>query len=414
MVNKVKGKRMSQEIRNILLKDLVLWSENPRDPITSDASNEDIVARAISNSEKWELQKLANNMGDFYDFSELPTIVYKKGKPIVYDGNRRVILGLLSHHLVNIEHNIKNIPSYNITIPCNVCSEDIALQSIWRKHAESGSWDPLERDIFQHNHLKKDKSNFIIIDEATGLISNNKELNKVFVKEEIFSNENLKKLGFSIQRGKLCSQHSELEGQRILDNLAEQVKNKNISTRKNRGKVYEILKPENQKVIDANWTNPSKEYTSTNPITPVVKRQSARSKKKATPIFGGKLYLNSGDVSDLYRDITELYDFYDKHKNKLGPSFPVIIRMALRLLVESAADDKGIKDYIDQHFENAKLNLSQDEKTTLFSHNVSEKTLTQLLHIGAHKYGASKNLEQSLAMSLLIGKILEQSHGQKK
>ena len=84
---------MSQEIKNIKIKDLVLWTENPRDPINSTAKDQDVVDRAVNDPlAKWELNKLAKEMGDYYDYSELPIVVYKNGKPIVYDGNRRVVL----------------------------------------------------------------------------------------------------------------------------------------------------------------------------------------------------------------------------------------------------------------------------------------------------------------------------------
>lgn len=81
-----------QEIQNIRIKDLVLWTENPRDPIDPMADDQDVVNRAISDPySKWELNKLAKEMGDYYDYSELPIVVYKNDRPIVYDGNRSVV-----------------------------------------------------------------------------------------------------------------------------------------------------------------------------------------------------------------------------------------------------------------------------------------------------------------------------------
>ena len=246
---------MKQEIKNIPLKELILWSENPRDPISPNSNNETIISRALANTRKWELQKLANSMGNFYDFSELPTIVYHEGKPVVYDGNRRVALGLLAKGIVNINHGIKNIPSYEDSIPCNVCAKEIALQSIWRKHANSGSWDPLERDIFQHKHLDKEKSSFLVLNEATNIISNYPSLNQLFVKEEVFSQENLNKLGLVVKEGKLFTKNSYENTVKILNDLVEKIQNKVISTRKNRGKSYEVLEPENQKIITSNISN---------------------------------------------------------------------------------------------------------------------------------------------------------------
>ena len=55
---------MSQKIENIKVKDLVLWTENPRDPISSSASDSDVIARAVNDPRnKWDLNKLAREMG---------------------------------------------------------------------------------------------------------------------------------------------------------------------------------------------------------------------------------------------------------------------------------------------------------------------------------------------------------------
>lgn len=413
---------MKQEIKNIPLCDLILWSENPRDPIDVGADNKAIISQALNNVKKWELQKLAETMGDFYDFSELPTVVYHDGKPIVYDGNRRVALGLLSKGIINVKHEIKKFPSYEDEIPCNVCEKEVALQSIWRKHANSGSWDPLERDVFINKHLQKDKTIFLIIEEETNIISSHPCLNKNFVKDEIFSLENLDKLGFFIKDEKLLSKHSEEESVKILNDLALKVEEKNITTRKNRGKPYEVLEPENQRIVSANINNNLTEFssklsskieTSSNNEEANRKKLSARKKKIQTPIFGGKLFLRSGDVSDLYRDITDLYQFYCDKRSQLSQGFSAIIRMALRLIVETAAKELGtsLDVYIKQHFSNVKSDLTKDEKTTLTAQNVKEESIIQLLQIGAHQYTVAKNMEQSLAISLIIGKILQKTHG---
>ena len=92
---------MNQEIKYIKIQDLVLWTENPRDPIDKNATDQSIVDRALRDtSSKWSLAKLAKGMGDHYDLSELPTVVFHNKKPIVYDGNRRIILGKIKHKLV--------------------------------------------------------------------------------------------------------------------------------------------------------------------------------------------------------------------------------------------------------------------------------------------------------------------------
>ncbi len=59
---------MDQEVKYIKLQDLVLWTENPRDPIDENASDQDIVDAALGDrSSKWKLDKLAESMGDTFD-----------------------------------------------------------------------------------------------------------------------------------------------------------------------------------------------------------------------------------------------------------------------------------------------------------------------------------------------------------
>ncbi len=410
---------MSQEVRMLEVKDLVLWTENPRDPIASDGKDQEIVDRAVlDKGRKWGLSKLAKEMGDFYDFSEIPTVVMKNGVPVVYDGNRRVVLAKISLGYVNagVLGNTA-LPDVPHKIPCNVCSEETALKSIYRKHSESGSWDPLERDIFANKYLNKPKTAFLLLEDATGMISNNAHLNQRFVRDEIFNEESLRRLGFAVVDGDLRSQYPQDKAFLILNDLSEKIKDKIITTRKRRGEVVEILEPSSQKLLDE-YKGCDLKKLSVGPGASVQKsesspRQSRRTKAIGQFIFGGKLYLAVGEVSDLYRDIWDLYGFYMDNKGKLSSTFPSMIRMSLRLLCESAANDKGEKmdRYLKQRFASAKETLDQDEKTTISNQNINENTIIQLLHTGAHNYSASSNIEQTLALSLVVGRILTLSHG---
>jgi len=87
--------------------------------------------------------------------------------------------------------------------------------------------------------------------------------------------------------------------------------------------------------------------------------------------------------------------------------------MSLRLLCETAAKDKNkqLDKYLKENFTNAKETLDQDIKTTLSTQNVNERTIVQLLQIGAHTYKASNNMEQTIAMSIIIGSIITITHG---
>ena len=86
--------------------------------------------------------------------------------------------------------------------------------------------------------------------------------------------------------------------------------------------------------------------------------------------------------------------------------------MALRLLCESAAKDKNSKmgNYLKKYFPIAKKELDQNIKTTLSTQNVTESSIVQLLQTGAHNYDSSSNLEQTIAMSIIIGEILSLTH----
>ena len=88
-----------QQVEYIPLDDLVLWTENPRDPLDGDYTNDDVIRRATDgrNDKQWQLSKLSKEMGDRFDLSELPTVCRIDDGPKyrVYDGNRRVILAML-------------------------------------------------------------------------------------------------------------------------------------------------------------------------------------------------------------------------------------------------------------------------------------------------------------------------------
>ena len=431
---------LDQEVKYINIKDLVLWTENPRDPINKNATDQEIVDRALNdNLSKWTLSKLAKDMGDYYDLSELPTVVYQGKKPIVYDGNRRIILGKLKHGFVSIPgKETISIPNFPKEIPCNVCSEKTALKNVYRKHSDSGSWQPLERDIFLHKFMGEQKSSFLILEEATGIISTNPYLNQRFVKDEIFREDILSLLGFSIHDGKLITKHSNEEALLILIDISQKIRDKQISTRVNRGRVVEVLEPSSQALIDQNKNNkthPSevsfskpktitqespkseKKIEDNTPTDEIKKsRHSKRTPKTEIELFGEKLFLHMGEVSNLYRDIVDLYQFYISKKHELSSTFPSLVRMSLRLLCETAAKNKNdrLDTYLKNNFDNAKSTLSQDIKTTLSTQNVTKDSIIQLLHTGAHNYQSSGNIEQTIAISVIVGSILKTTYGKEE
>ncbi len=308
------------------------------------------------------------------------------------------------------------IPSFPKEIPCNVCVKEIALRNIYRKHSGTGSWQPLERDIFLHKFMGEEKSTFLILEQDTGIISANPHPNQGFVRNEIFKEESLKTLGFTVQDRRLNSVHSDEEASSILTDISQEIKEKQITTRKNRGKVRDVLSPYSQRLIDKNKSNESHPYKTefAKPEDENRKqRQSKRTNKKENVLFGGRLYLRVGEVSNFYRDIVDLHQFYIDNKNTLSQSFPGLIRMSLRLLCETAAKEqkKDFDRYLKENFDEAKGELSKDLKTTLSNQNVSRDSIVQLLHTGAHIYQSSTNMEQTVAISVIIGSILTITHG---
>lgn len=408
---------MTQKVMPLKLVDLVLWTENPRDPIRADAKDQDIVDKAVSDTHgKWGLPKLAREMGGYYDFSELPTVVFHGKRPVVYDGNRRVVLGKIKMNLVNAEGvDPSDLPTFPQEIPCNVCSEEIALTNVYRKHADSGSWLPLERDIFLHKHMNKPKSPFLVLEERTGIITANPYMNQRFVKEEIFRDDVLARIGLKIDGDTFQSKHTSDEIATILSDIAQKVRDKVISTRNNRGNVVGVLDSHTQEIVAANRLKRFKNVTvGKDKFESAVRQiQTRRRHPKEAPIFGGPLYLRSGDVNNFYRDLVDLHSFYISNKNKFSQSFPSVIRMALRLLAETAAKDIGedMAAYVKARFNDAKAQLNKDHKTTLSNQNVTESSIVQLLQTGAHSYSAASNIDQSMAVSIILGGILTNSHG---
>ena len=413
---------MSQEIINIKLEDLVLWTENPRDPISPDSNDQDVADKAFEDADgRWNLKKLIADMGEYYDYSELPIVVYDKGKPVVYDGNRRILLGKIKKDLIVVpsgyDLDITKISEFPDELPCNVCSQDIALKSVCRKHSDIGSWDILGRDMFMYKYMHEPKSTFLIVDECTGLISGNPSLNKRFVKDEIFTDGVLGQLGFKVENGVLKSKLSDDGQKRVLEDLKEKINNKTLSTRKNRYNVPEVLDEASKRIIDNSKDNPFVEvcaYDKSQPAPAATKtpRRTKRTQKKDICLFGDVVELNPGNVNDLYRDILSIAEYYLVNKDKLSNKFPALLRMSLRLLVETAAseDKKKIDKYIETYFDGGKELLSKDEKTTLSNNNVTKSSLSQLLNTGAHNYSDSLSYDKAYAMSLIIGKMLSISH----
>lgn len=419
---------MSQHVENLKVKDLVLWTENPRDPINENSLDADVIQRAVLDpNSKWDLKKLASDMGEYYDFSELPIVVYKGGKPVVYDGNRRVVLAKIKLGFVSVPGFNVSLPDVPSELPCNVCSEDVALKSVYRKHVLlRNSWGAMERDIFAHKYLNESKSVFLMFDEGTGgFITKNPEMNQGFVRKEVLTENLLSEMGFTFENGQLLTKHTDEEVRVLLDNLLDKIKTKAISTRgEHRGKPLSVLDQRVKDIISCNKENIPRPYTpqvSTKVETPTTStflkqepRKTRITKSAKIPLFGEKLLLKPGNVNNLYSDILALYNLLSSEKQAFSSCVYAIFRMSLRLLCETASKELGyndIKDYINKFFPIAKKKMSQDITTLLSSQNVKGETLPQLFHTGAHNYVSSTSPDQALCMSIALGAMLKESHG---
>ena len=297
---------MKQVVKKIKLSELHLWTENPRDPINVNYTDEQIIRRAISEyPQKWNLDRMLESMGVRYDMSEIPTVVIERGRNIIYDGNRRIatikcIQNLSLYQAVTGNLNwAKNPPSELLELSevyCNVCDKNTALDNIERKHINNSSWGTLERDFFMHNFRGQPKSDFIFIEEATGIISRNlKVLNQRYVKEEVFTKENLNEVGLSIIDGKLFY-NEDVDIRELLQEIIEVVSGEYITTRKNRKKLLLAIREHNPNYarnlhpFDINKSK--KEYVS-NDIekTPIAPNQKRTYKTRQNDIlFGKKLF----------------------------------------------------------------------------------------------------------------------------
>ena len=439
-----------QKVKELSISRLVLWSENPRDPLPDrkiGRENDRIIRRAIEDVDKsWKLLSLLKTMGEMYDSSDLPIVVMKDGYPIVYDGNRRVILAMIKHN----EKYLKLLPSsarrklegfdVDKKLYCDVCTEATALKLIIRKHADSGSWKPIQQGLFRMRYMGESPSILLQINSLTdGAIEKSKMLNQRFVEEEVFTRSHLESLGISIEGDSIMSAYTKDELVSILRDIFKLIEKGDISTRKRPalGKLPSSLSERSQALCSSKKDQPRVYTEKYVPIEPAPieagereekasspKKRTPRSKMYETPLFGGILSLKEGPINNLYREIEALDKLITKNVGKgLSEDAHIVIRMALRLLCETAWKDLKmtyLEEYLKKYFDVAKARLCKAEKT-LLSKNLSDedpkplethKQLLSWLQDSAHTYDEStRNYRQTVAISVLVGAILSSSHG---
>lgn len=438
-----------QQIVEIPFDKLVLWSENPRDPINPNADNTEIIRNAMNgrhSTDAWRLDDLALKMGGVYDLSELPIVVYdkQKGKYIVYDGNRRIALALIGRGDVpDFDVQLPLFPQDNI--PCNVCSKRRALEHVLRKHGESGSWSPYHRDLFLRNYMGQEGSVLVRLQELIGAVDKYPTINQRYVRDEILDKAHLIEMGLNPDAEDFGVAPEVLEN--LVREIVGAIERKEISTRTNRKNPVSALDEEvlnavrqssNNRVVrqcgqfglfgedDEDCPVDGKPELGLEAQKGTLKRSSnkrrtARSKPKKYKAFGGILQLECGNVNNLYRTLDQLWRLKVAGQITEEEGFVGVFRAGLRLLVEAAAreysDAKNpIDAYVTRYEDKARALIRSKSDgdniaTFLQTNGVEKGKLVSLLNVGAHVYTSSCSEDQALAMSLLIGSMISVSHG---
>ena len=450
-----------QQIVELPLDALVLWSENPRDPLPEARSNSDVILHALDprHERQWQLKSFAKEMGDRYDQSELPTVSKLEGtsKYRVYDGNRRVALAILRRDGIPTQGDQFELPLYPDKIPCNVCEERVALENVLRKHANSGTWKPYERDLFMYRYMGGEESVLVRMEELVGAISKWPSLNQRYVKEDVLNDKHLVEMGLDPDLWDYGVDRRLLE--RLMETINDKLVAAELSSRRGRNDPLTILpedvvaqvrddaqhhvtppRPRRSPDDDISPASPSpascvrEDDTVQEPLplnapekdpsdgSEASGPRTRQTRPSLPPMFGSDtgLRLRPGDANNVYRTLESMWEAYSKDRLGEAVAFPAIFRMGLRMLVEQAASDEGLDlaEYVDKYAKEAKSRLrngihGNDVVTYLSSQSVDARKLKQALNSGAHAYTSTNNPEQARALSILIGAMITLSHGKR-
>lgn len=431
-----------QDIRTIPLSDLHLWTENPRDPISVDASDYDIITRAISdNSNTWELDKLLSNFGGFYHQNKLPVVVEINEKYIVYDGNRRVAMlkCIQDEDLFSLATGKLKLfdPPQELfeirELPCDVCDLSMALDIVEHDHKGAGKWGMLQYEWFLNIHRGQQKGTLAIIEEAfPGSISQTK-LNEEYAQSRLLTKSNLNRIGFNIEDEHLVSVYSKKDARDIFEDLATAREKGITSHRKNPGDIVAALKEMNPKKYNqiqnfesneqvTDHTEDAKKAEPPSPVSnPKKKRRKPLKKQKHQALFNGALYPKGDKSNQIYRALDDIYSLYLKHPDSNEHLLP-IVAMGLRLLLDTVAreyyieheDELAQQDAVYKTFLNsvAKTALSkQTDKASLNSLSLSQKWLNSEINLegilGKWAHGSMPvSIDSVLETSQIVGDII--------
>ena len=382
-----------QQVEYIPLDDLVLWTENPRDPLDGDYTNDDVIRRATDgrNEKQWQLSKLSKEMGDRFDLSELPTVCRIDDGPKyrVYDGNRRVILAMLRKAGLTTEGQQQLVPpDFPDPIPCNVCDEETALENVERKHRGNGSWKQYERDRFMFDYRGGPKTVLIRLEELIKAVTKWPALNMRYVEDDVFNKKHLEEMGLLPDEPDFGVPLELLE--ELVEAVADKLDNE-LNTRNARNDPASVLPGElMDRIREARHRRPAgekadgreRELPSDNSEPPSqshggpgrddvlrtdtsgtlphtdasARRRRGRTrqvKPASIPVFGNPsgLRLQTGDVNNMYRTLEELWNMYARGGMRNAAAFVPIFRMGLRLLIDTAAMERcgGLDRYVGEY-----------------------------------------------------------------
>lgn len=446
----------------IKISDIQLDQENPRFPPVNSQRE---AIQAMSRDQGDKIVILAS---DIYRNGLNPSskliLFREEGKYIDGDGNRRLtalkILETpsLSDFDPKIRKKIDRVLKGRGEIPTEVdcvVFESREAAKHWISINHSGPQDGKGQISWDYEQKNRFEGNFTIGLQALDLLTYNKLisdedksrikkstldrlLNYKIVKEMLAigkasdrfsfgSLTNLKKVVMALRDQKVDIVYTAEKGTTFVEGVLNGDPDRSVpgNSNGNSGEVGRIVNPSHPESTGADGFNESQsdfgqEESNVGSEKAGDKGQpvSPRTRRKESPgltVFGGSLSLKPGHINNLYRDIEHIYRIYKAGNQTFSNDFIVIFRMSLRMLAETAGRElnKELKYYLLDDFDQAKKALNNDERTSLSSQSVEKGKIVQLFQTGAHDYANSRNEEQAVALSVILGAILKITHGKR-
>jgi len=380
---------MKIESKNLLLKELSLWDENPRFPDKYFNQTEEELIDFFLNKKDFKIVELAEAVINDIDLPQLEKFVVLRLKDqfIVIEGNRRLATYKLLANPeltpnIKLQQTFKNLSQQkqikeNFEIECLITTDrDKALKYVDRKHNFGNfevAWGQTERDNFKVRRGRANNKELFRI-EMSKKVKNldfpeelkEQVLGKGFVTtfyRIIDSSPAFDIFGFSFKNNRLIIkdktfdkklkviihnvlQKKTLDGEKVINtrtlNNKSEIENY-LSSIKNEDaeKVNEsIIKHTHKDVFGNKEINLQNKKTKKTPIT-----------KPQEILFGKTLSLKKGKVNNLYRAILKIYEQNSKTVYDLDIMLP-ILGMSMRLLLDIAAREY----YRENNDENANVN----------------------------------------------------------